>query len=47
VITGAKILSEPPTDPSKPRWNAGKTVIVFTGDLIDKWKQSLMIVALV
>jgi hypothetical protein len=47
VLTGARILSTPPTDPSKAGWNAGKAVVVFTGDLIDKWKNSLMIIALV
>jgi hypothetical protein len=47
ALMGAKILSKPPSDPSKASWNAGKAVVVFTGDLIDKWKQSLPVIALV
>jgi hypothetical protein len=39
-------IIERPTDPSEVRWIAGKAVLVFTGDLIDKGPHSLQVVRL-
>lgn len=45
LLTAAKII-ERPADPDAVRWIAGKAVLVFTGDLIDKGPHSLKVVQL-
>jgi hypothetical protein len=36
LLIGAKIVESDPSSPGKVRWSAGKSVLVFTGDIIDK-----------
>jgi hypothetical protein len=45
LLAAAKII-ERPADPNAVKWIAGKTVLVFTGDLIDKGPHSLKVVKL-
>ena len=48
LLVGAKIIAAPvPQPPSALSWTADKAVVVFTGDLIDKWSKSLEVIALV
>ena len=47
VLVAAKIIAAVPAQPSAVSWTAGKSVIVFTGDLIDKGTNSLEVIALV
>jgi hypothetical protein len=43
LLAAAKII-ERPADPDAVRWIAGKAVLVFTGDLVDKGPHSLKVV---
>jgi len=45
LLTAAKII-ERPASPEAIHWTAGKAVLVFTGDLIDKGPHSLRVVRL-
>jgi hypothetical protein len=45
VLSAAKIISGKPTQPSAVSWSAGKAVMVITGDMIDKGKVSLQVIA--
>ncbi|MBZ5635194.1 MAG: metallophosphoesterase [Acidobacteriia bacterium] len=45
LLVAAKIV-ERPANPETVRWIAGKAVLVFTGDLIDKGPHSLQVVRL-
>jgi len=46
LLTAAKIIAGPPDRRDSPKWNAGRAVPVCTGDLIDKWKHSLKVIAM-
>jgi len=46
LLTAARII-EHPARPDPVKWNAGKAVLVFTGDLIDKGPHSLKVIRLV
>jgi hypothetical protein len=46
VLVGAKIIATLPAQPEAVNWTAGKALVVFTGDLIDKGTQSLKVIAL-
>lgn len=46
VLAGAKIIKGVPKKPGKVQWAAGKSVLVVTGDMIDKWHNSLDVIAL-
>ena len=46
VLTGAKLIAGKPARPEKVDWIAGKAIVVFTGDYIDKGSQSLKTIAL-
>jgi hypothetical protein len=46
VLAAAKVIAPDPASPEKAQWTAGKAVLVCTGDLIDKGKESLRVIAL-
>jgi diadenosine tetraphosphatase ApaH/serine/threonine PP2A family protein phosphatase len=46
VLVAAKIIPGDPGAPEKVQWQAGKAVLVCTGDFINKWNQSLQVIAL-
>ena len=46
LLTGAKIIANVPAAPEKAVWTAGKSVVIFTGDLIDKGPNALGVIAL-
>ncbi|MGH9646700.1 MAG: metallophosphoesterase [Bryobacteraceae bacterium] len=45
LLAAAKIIRHP-LDPNAVTWTAGKAVLVFTGDLVDKGPHSLQVVRL-
>ena len=47
VLVAAKIIASVPANPSDVMWAAGKSVLLITGDLIDKGPNSLNVIALV
>ncbi|HWZ41977.1 MAG TPA: metallophosphoesterase [Candidatus Saccharimonadales bacterium] len=46
VLVEAKIIEGVPKKSSEISWSAGKSVLVVTGDMIDKWHHSLKVIAL-
>jgi hypothetical protein len=46
LLVGAHIIKKDPVTPEKATWDAGRSVLVCTGDMIDKWTQSLPVLAL-
>src|SRR5215471_17367286 len=46
VLAKAKIIKGVPKKPVDIKWGAGKSVLVVTGDMIDKWHHSLDVIAL-
>ena len=46
ILVAAKIIPADPGPPEKVQWQAGQAVLVCTGDLLDKWDQSLRVIAL-
>jgi hypothetical protein len=46
ILVAAKIIPADPGPPYKVQWQAGKAVLVCTGDFIDKYDQSLRVIAL-
>ncbi len=46
LLVAGKIIQKDPPTPEKVRWAAGRSVLVCTGDVIDKWIQSLPVLAL-
>jgi hypothetical protein len=47
VLIAAKLMDRKPSVPNQVKWTGGKSVLVITGDLIDKWPHSLAVIALV
>ena len=47
VLKGAGLISVIPATPSQVQWSGGTAVVIFMGDLIDKWTNSLGVLALV
>ena len=45
VLAKAKIIKEVPKKLGDLKWAAAKSVLVFTGDMIDKWHHSLEVIA--
>jgi hypothetical protein len=41
LLAAGKVIDPRPVSPERPRWAAGKAVLVCTGDLIDKGPHSL------
>ena len=46
VLAKAKIIKGVPNKPTAVKWAAGRSVLVVTGDMIDKWHHSLDVIAL-
>jgi hypothetical protein len=46
LLALGKVIAEPPKHPEQVRWSAGKSIFVCTGDLIDKGRHSLKVIAL-
>ncbi len=46
VLLAAKLIASAPSSPEKVEWSAGKSVLVVTGDMIDKWTDSMQVIAL-
>jgi hypothetical protein len=47
VLVGAKLIAAPPSAPDQVTWAGGGSVLVITGDMIDKGPDSLGVIALV
>ena len=47
VLAAAKLIDRGPNAQGQTKWTGGKSVLVITGDLIDKWPHSLAVIALV
>jgi hypothetical protein len=47
LLAGAGVIGGVPTSPDLPVWSAGPSVLVFTGDLIDKGPKDLAVLTLV
>jgi len=47
LLAGAQIIPKIPKDPQDIQWSAGKSILVCTGDLIDRFDQSLQVIAAV
>jgi hypothetical protein len=46
LLASGKVIAGRPDQPEQVRWSAGKSVLVCTGDLIDKGPHSLKVIAL-
>src|SRR4029077_11158710 len=46
ALAGAKLIDDASSPPDKVKWTGGKSILVVTGDLIDKWKDSLGVITL-
>jgi hypothetical protein len=47
VLVGAGLIASAPATPAQVQWSGGTATVVFTGDLIDKWTDSLGALTLV
>ena len=45
LVTG-KLIAAAPASPEQATWSGGRSILVLTGDLVDKWDQSLKVIAL-
>jgi diadenosine tetraphosphatase ApaH/serine/threonine PP2A family protein phosphatase len=45
LLAGSGIISKIPDRPQEVQWTAGKSMLVCTGDLIDRFNQSLQVIA--
>lgn len=45
LLAGGKLIAGAPSSPEMVTWSGGKSVLVVTGDMIDKWTQSLDVIA--
>lgn len=46
LLVAGKLIAGAPASPEQATWSGGKSVLVVTGDMIDKWTQSLDVIAL-
>ena len=46
LLIGGKLMSSVPATPQQAVWSGGKSILIVTGDMIDKWKDSLKVIAL-
>jgi len=45
LLEGAQIIPKIPARPEDIQWSAGKSILICTGDLIDRFDQSLQVIA--
>lgn len=45
LLEGAKIIPKIPARPEEIEWSAGKSILICTGDLIDRFDHSLQVIA--
>jgi len=46
ALAAAKLIDGATITPNRVKWAGGRSVLVVTGDLIDKWTKSLEVIAL-
>src|ERR1041385_6751011 len=46
LLVAAKLMPGMPASPAQATWSGGNSVLIVTGDMIDKWKHSLDVIAL-
>jgi hypothetical protein len=46
LLVGGKLIAGAPVSPDRVVWSGGKSTLVVTGDMIDKWTHSLKVIAL-
>src|SRR5688500_2808970 len=46
LLVAGKLIAGEPALPQQVTWSGGKSILVVTGDMIDKWDQSLEVIAL-
>lgn len=46
LLAAGKLITGVPASPDAVQWTGGRAILVVTGDMIDKWKQSLNVIAL-
>jgi hypothetical protein len=45
LLAAGKLIDGIPASPEQVKWSGGHAILVVTGDLIDKWKHSLHVIA--
>jgi hypothetical protein len=45
LLIGGKLIAGVPASPEQAVWSGGKSILIVTGDMIDKWKHSLKVIA--
>ncbi len=45
LLEGAQVIPRIPARPEEIEWSAGKSILICTGDLIDRYDQSLQVIA--
>jgi hypothetical protein len=46
LLAGGKLIAAAPASPEQVTWTGGRSILVVTGDMIDKWTESLKVIAL-
>jgi len=46
LLVAGHLMASAPASPEQAAWSGGRAVLVVTGDMIDKWTQSLQVIAL-
>ncbi len=46
LLVAGKLMAGAPASPKQAMWNGGKSILVVTGDMVDKWKQSVEVISL-
>ena len=46
LLVAGKLIAGAPASPDQVTWSGGRSILVVTGDMIDKWDQSLDVIAL-
>ena len=46
VLAGAKLIDKASAEPHQVKWTGDRSILVVTGDMIDKWKDSIGVITL-
>jgi hypothetical protein len=46
LLVGGKLIAGAPVSPEQVTWSGGRSILVVTGDMIDKWDHSLKVIAM-